>query len=151
MRRSLRALVIGCILLGGSTAALPAHAADLTPAAYKIKVNATCTVGLTKMKAVAKPATAAAVGPFLQKQGELGATLIRQISAVKPPIALQSGVRKALKLQGAQVDFILGLADKIKKGADPEATITAADTTMTTMSTQSDVAWKAVGLSACIG
>ncbi len=151
MRHFLRALVVGCVLFGSSAALSPASGADLTLVAYKTKVNARCKVGVATMKAVAKPATAAAVGPFLQKQGELGAMLMKQIAAVKPPIALQPGVLKALKLQGAQVDLILGLADKIKKGADPETTISGADAKMTAMSAQSDIAWKAAGLSGCVG
>lgn len=146
MKKSFLLLAAGCALLATST---PASAAS--PSAYRTKVNAICRVGVAKINAVPAPKSPKNYAAYFATEGTLGYQLMKQIVAVKPPVSLQPLVLNALKIQGKIVDGILGLADRIKKGADPVEAFNAANPAMTKWNNQADAAWRKAGLNACAG
>ena len=58
---------------------------------------------------------------------------------------------KAVQPQGDAVDALLTLRDTIKKGADPQTSLEAALPKITALTKQAHAAWKAAGLTACVG
>lgn len=123
---------------------------SLSPATYKTKVGGICTTGLAKMKALPQPVGPSDIATYFQSQGDIGKSLLTQIGSVKVPTALKTGVGKALKLQGQQVDIVLSVAAQMKKGVDPQKAIDAVNLQMSTLSKQTDAAWTAIGLTACL-
>jgi hypothetical protein len=146
MRRSATAFAL--VVLATAIAAAVAAAA-LTPAAYRAKANAACTVTKRKLDALGRPRTQDDYARYVRATVLAGRTELATLRRLRPPASLRASHEQALKAIAQELKVLNGALVRMHEGEPAQVALLPTQKPIERLARQEDAAWRRAGVRVC--
>lgn len=142
-RRTLTIAVLAVLATGGV-----AHA--ISTKQYVKRVDKVCKDANARLRKIAPPKSEQDIAPLLRRTLSILRPAQRKLEAVPLPSGRKrASAREAVKVSRQGVDHIAATSRKIDRGADPSATVAAAESKALRLAKRESSLWRKVGAKHC--